>query len=166
MTIIMRLPTFPPYVCIVCGVGDDRRKWYADIQINLDNHFNPVMDGVVYYCNECWESLATDVMKQAQLFLFGVEPWTKDEEYVPPSYNNETELISNEPTDNGQLKQRADNAELVVRSDENSDREPAGDDQSSNGSDAEPVSSEQPVESATDDEPVREFRAHFGKSGS
>lgn len=89
MAIVLQKPNFTPYVCMVCGVGDDRRKWYADLQITgIEFYLNPVNDGAVYLCNECWESLAVDIAKQAQTFLFGMESWAEGQ-YVEPTYNNE-----------------------------------------------------------------------------
>lgn len=91
MALVLQKPNFSPYVCYVCGVNDERRKWYVDLQLPVEHYLNPVNDGAIYLCNECWESLAVSVAKQAQEFLFGLEPWSIGE-YVEPTYDNETVL--------------------------------------------------------------------------
>lgn len=88
--IILEKPNFPPYVCITCGVGTGR-KWFVQLDYPLDNYFNPVNEGQIFQCNECWEALATKVAKDVQVFMLGQEPWNEGE-YVQPTYDNVTEL--------------------------------------------------------------------------
>jgi len=66
MTIVMKKPTYPPYVCIVCGLGDKPRKWFVDLEFQLDTHFNPVLNGAVYLCNECWVNLVETVGREIE----------------------------------------------------------------------------------------------------
>jgi len=88
--LILEKPNFPPYVCITCGTGTGR-KWFVQLDYPLDNYFNPVNEGQVFQCNECWESLATSVAREVQRFMLGQDPWSSDE-YVTPTYDNATEL--------------------------------------------------------------------------
>jgi hypothetical protein len=87
--IVLPKPNFPPYVCVGCGVGTER-KWFVDLQVPLDNYFNPVNDGAVWYCNECWEGITQEVAHMAQVLVLGQEPWQGAE----PTFNEEdTPLI-------------------------------------------------------------------------
>lgn len=86
--IVLDKPNFPPYVCIVCGMGTGR-KWFVDLGLPLDNYFNPVNDGAVWYCNECWEGVTKDVAHQAQIFVLGQEPWQGE----APTYESTEQLV-------------------------------------------------------------------------
>jgi len=89
MTIVMGKPNFPPYVCIGCGMQDGR-KWFVDLQLNLDHYFNPVLNGAAYLCNECFESMIRDTMRQVQSFL-GVDTFPVGN---TPTYENKSELLT------------------------------------------------------------------------
>src|SRR5688572_31117866 len=66
--LILERPNFHPHVCIQCGVGDDRRVWYVDLQLAIDNHFNPLYNGAIYFCNECWDDMVRVVSRDIQGF--------------------------------------------------------------------------------------------------
>lgn len=89
--IVLTKPNFPPYVCIQCGIGDERRKWYVDLQLHIDYYLNPVNDGAIYLCNECWESFVVDISKAAQQIMFEQEPWAGGE-FVQPTYEDESKI--------------------------------------------------------------------------
>jgi hypothetical protein len=151
MVNILERPIFPPYQCIVCGVGDPRqRKWFVDTQINLDNIFNPQNHGSIYLCNECWDSLALSVARDAQVFVLGQVPW-ENGDYVEPTYDNEEELV----TDGLRLPEPGVSDSVVS---DVSD-EPDGDDSDSEGGDSD-------TDADSDDDepdPVSNFRGLFGK---
>lgn len=146
---ILEKPNFPPYVCITCGMGTGR-KWFVSLDFPLDNYFNPLHDGIVFQCNECWESLATSVAKLAQVYIIGTMPWDS-KEYVEPTYKNESELLKEVNFGPGTL--------TGSTTENNRSPEP---------SNSEPSPSDSTVDDAVDDdsaEPVREFRAIFGDGG-
>jgi hypothetical protein len=152
--LILDRPNFPPYVCITCGVGTGR-KWFVSLDFPLDNYFNPVNDGIIFQCNECWESLATTVAKQAQLYLIGTEPWV-NEGFVEPTYDNETEVVE-EVTFGGSISPVPESHSLT-----------SGDNKPDDSGNTEPSTSNQPTDTTTtddDDEPVSEFRAFFESGG-
>ena len=146
--IILERPNFPPYVCIQCGTGGgEHRKWFVSLNLPLDNYFNPVNEGNVFYCNECWDSLVRDVSKDVQLFLLGHEAYVG----VPPTFENESQLlvgpVGNSTEDfNGP---GTDNQFLQDSSGTTDDIDP-----SSVGSDSEP----------SDNPAVSEFLEHFGNT--
>jgi len=147
MVIILERPNFPPYICITCGMSTGR-KWFVQIDYPLDTYFNPVNEGQIFHCNECWESLATDVANAAQVFMLGQKPW-EDANYVKPSYDNVVQLVkevdfgarNTHPSFTGNGRP----AEL-------SNPEPTSGDSTT---DTDSVAPE-------DDESVREFRVFFG----
>lgn len=142
--IILEKPNYPPYVCITCGVGTNR-KWFVSLDYPLDNYFNPVNDGQIFQCNECWEGLATEVAKAVQVFMIGQQPW-EEGEYVKPTYDNVTEL------------------KREVSFGRGISTHPSGYDQSAKPSDTEPTGSDsesQPTDTNEDDDSVREFRVFF-----
>lgn len=151
MTIILDKPNFPPYVCVQCGMSQDR-KWFVSLALPLDHYFNPVNEGNIFFCNSCWESLATSVAKEAQRFLIGQDPW----EGVKPTYENKTNLV--EGVEFGTRK-----AHLSLAVD---DRPAEPSDTVSEHNDPEPESTDTDAET----EPLREFRIFFdggdGSSGS
>lgn len=147
--LILEKPNYPPYVCITCGVGTGR-KWFVSLDLRLDNYFNPMHDGIVFQCNECWESLATEVAKKAQLYLIGMEPWDS-REYVEPAYEDKSELLK-EVNFNGTLSRAA----IADTTEHNRSPEP---------SNPEPSSGDTTVDNDELDgetEPLSEFREFFG----
>jgi hypothetical protein len=151
--LILEKPNFPPYVCITCGVGGGRR-WFVSLNdFPLDNYFNPLHDGVIFQCNECWESLATRVAKEAQVYLLGVEPWNTGE-YVEPKYENKSALI--EETSFGRISDKPTPELSGVSTIHSGTTEP--DNPVPDSSESQP--------STTDDDadagPVSEFRVFFG----
>lgn len=86
-------PNMHPYSCIQCGVTAGR-KWFVDLGINLGPAFNPLYDGNVFLCDECWEGLSIQVAKEVQKFL---QPVSLADNYVEPTYNNEEPLIERGP---------------------------------------------------------------------
>jgi len=146
--IILEKPNFPPYVCITCGTSTGR-KWFVSLDFPLDNYFNPVNEGIIFQCNECWESLATLVAKEAQRFIIGQDPWD-DPNYVKPTYDNVTQLVKE--VDFGA---RSSHPSVALNSGptELSNTEPTG-------SDPEPDTSDS-VDEGTDSA-IREFRVFFG----
>lgn len=82
---IMEKPTFHPYVCISCGLGGPPREWFVDIGIDLDAYFNPVLNGTVYFCNECWNSVHVNVSRQMQQWQKEHEAWSGIDS-VEPTY--------------------------------------------------------------------------------
>lgn len=149
MVIFLEKPNFPPYVCITCGVGTGR-KWFVSLDFPLDNYFNPVNEGIIFQCNECWESLATEVAKLAQRYMLGQDPWSSDD-YVIPTYDNAADLIKEVS---------------FGRSTHPSITEHSG---TTKLSDTEPtVSDTEPDTTDNDDEDdtVREFRVFFGDGGT
>lgn len=149
MVIILERPNYPPYVCIVCSHSTGRR-WFVSLDLPLDHYFNPVNDGNVFYCNECWEDLATRVAKDAQTFLLGHEPWFGDE-YVKPVYENETELVEEVAFGTGTSNSSITEYSITTT-----------------GSEPEPKPNDPELEPTTTDaetEPVSEFRVFFGGTG-
>ena len=144
--IILEKPNFPPYVCITCGVGTGK-KWFVQLDYPLDNYFNPVNEGQIFQCNDCWESLATDVAREVQRFMLGQDPWASGD-YVEPTYDNVVELVkevefSGPRSSHPSASKHSSTAEL-------SNPEPTG-------------SNPEPDATDTDesDESVREFRVFF-----
>jgi hypothetical protein len=154
--IILEKPNFPPYVCIVCWVGDDRRRWYIDTQFALDHYFNPVNDGAVYVCNECWDSLVREVASQLQKMTFSEPSY----EGIPATYNNQSPLLT-EVTVGTRPEPTGDDERTVSDSpDEGSNNSPATDDQL-----VESLSFDS--DNSTDDDEdsdVRKLRGFFGAS--
>jgi hypothetical protein len=131
----------------VCGVGGTVRKWYVDLNLAIDNYFNPVNDGAVYLCNECWDEAVRAVGNQAQVFMLGQEPWQAP---VEITYTDEDELL---------LGEQDYGTGLPSESPGDIDNSTTGDDQPTETIDS---------ESDTDDnddksEPVQQFREFFGK---
>lgn len=96
MTIVMQKPTFPPYVCVDCGMQDGR-LWFVDMQINLDNYFNPVMNGTIYLCNECFDARVIDTTKQVQALIGNYDG-------MVPTYDNKEDLLEKVNLDDGNLQ--------------------------------------------------------------
>jgi hypothetical protein len=95
MAIVLLKPNYPPYVCIVCGLGSSKdRKWFVDLQLAIDNYFNPVNDGAVYLCNQCWDGLNREVGHKAFTLMREEEPWEANLEIT---YAAEGELIQSRP---------------------------------------------------------------------
>jgi len=180
MAIVLLKPNYPPYVCIVCGLGTRKdRKWFVDLQLAIDNYFNPVNDGAIYLCNECWDGLVRSVGHQAYTVMKEEEPW---EASLEITYNSEDQLLTVSPLSSAS----ANDAQLALEDssppvglntspeslDDNagtgiSGESPGelnftitGDDTNTETTDSEPDTD------TTDDEsnPVREFREFFGKS--
>ena len=86
--IVLERPNFPPYVCIICSMSVGK-KWFVSLDINLDHYFNPLNDGRIFYCNECWDNLITDVTKSVNTFLIGHEAYVGE----TPTFENKSELI-------------------------------------------------------------------------
>jgi hypothetical protein len=86
--IILEKPNFPPYVCIICNMSTGK-KWFVSMDINLEQYFNPLNDGRVFYCNECWDNMVTDTTRAVQTFLIGHEAYVGEE----PTFDNPAELI-------------------------------------------------------------------------
>lgn len=154
MVNVLERPIFPPYQCLVCGVGNpNERKWFVDTQFNLDNLFNPQNHGSIYLCNECWDSLALDVAKTAQVFVLGQVPW-EDGDYVTPTYDSTEELITDGP---------GTGTEPGVSDSESTgtDTDTVDDDPDSEGGDSDTDAD------GNDDEAdsVRDFRGLFGAKG-
>ena len=68
-------PPFPPYVCISCGVGEKPRKWFIDIGLSLDYYFNPVNDGTVFFCDECFNNLKVQAERCVNNWVAENEAW-------------------------------------------------------------------------------------------
>jgi hypothetical protein len=66
--LVMRDHMFYPGVCVGCGVQNNRR-WYVEIGVDLDFHFNPMNEGNIIFCNECWNSLVKSVNKYVKAFV-------------------------------------------------------------------------------------------------
>ena len=173
MPLVMERPTFPPHVCLICGMGS-YRKWFVDLQLPIDNYFNPVMDGACYLCNECWDSIAVETAKQAQILLLGTEPW-KGAEYIEPTYDDSSDLISAqtmkdkldlvqlEPAPVGNTGEENGtksglSAELSLGGTKGTDISAPTDDRPTERNDTPP----EPNNTDEQTEPVREFRNHFG----
>lgn len=93
--IILDRPNFPPYICIACGTGGGpHRKWFLSLNLPLDNYFNPVNEGNVFYCNECWSNLVAEVSRDVQTFVIGHEAYIG----VPATFDNQDDLIVGEVT--------------------------------------------------------------------
>jgi len=155
--IILSKPNFPPYVCISCGVADGR-QWFVSLDLALDHYFNPLHAGAVFFCNLCWEDVATKVAKEAQIFMAGQEPWAVGE-YVEPSYDNSKDVVKEVS-----FGPKSGSSDPVLT---NPDFIPPIDSGSSEPSNPEPSTSDQPADNANLDEstePVSEFREFFGSS--
>lgn len=151
-------PNFHPHVCIICGVGDDRREWYVDLQLAIDNHFNPLYNGAIYFCNECWDATVRDVSRAVQAF-------TPAKQVNPHSYENSDELLESITLeqDNGR------NRTTDVRDSETAGTvdDSAVDDQPTELGDPQlEFGSGEPSEGSTDAEPeLAGFHAFFGREG-
>lgn len=88
MVIILDKPNYPPYVCIRCGVGNGR-DWYLLLDLPIDNYFNPVNNGQIFLCNECWLAAVQEASRIIQIFLVGHEAYKG----VEPTYENEDQLV-------------------------------------------------------------------------
>lgn len=88
--IVMAKPNYPPHVCLNCGMQDSR-LWFVDLGLDLDMYFNPLLNGTIYLCNACWDSIVRDVTKLSQVFLNQTLPWDSGT-YAEPTYKNETPL--------------------------------------------------------------------------
>jgi len=66
--IVVENPTFHPYSCIQCGVNYNR-KWYVDLGLRLENAFQPLFAGNVYFCNECWWNVVEEVERSVEKYL-------------------------------------------------------------------------------------------------
>jgi hypothetical protein len=147
MVTVLDKPNFPPYVCVMCGAGNGR-AWYADLGIPLDNYFNPVNNGAVYICNECWDGMALEVAKQSQVLVLGHQPW---EGRVEPTYDDDEEL------ETLTIKEGNDRSDVP-------DSSTAGDDPVDAGANQAPESDDddsEPDDSDPESESVREFRGFF-----
>jgi len=157
MALVLKKPNYPPYVCIVCGLGSGR-KWFVDLQLAIDNYFNPVNDGAIYLCNECWDSILRAVGQQAQVLMLGQEPW---ESQVEITYAAEGELITAAPLRGVGSQQGQDlnnGTGLPSEGPGELNFATTGDDSTSTNTTSEPN-----TDTATTTEPVREFREFFGK---
>ena len=76
-------PPFNPYVCIQCGVGQEPRKWFLDLGFSLDYYFNPVNEGTVYICDECWSSLIVSVDNCIKNYKIEHEAWDSPDRVLP-----------------------------------------------------------------------------------
>lgn len=63
-------PDYPPHVCIICGLSNNRR-WFVNLDVNLDRYYNPIQEGQLWFCDECWTNLVTDTARHAQAFMEG-----------------------------------------------------------------------------------------------
>ncbi len=153
MTLVMGKPIFPPYVCIVCGMQNER-KWFVDLQLQLDNHFNPVLHGAVYMCNMCFDSMVTDTMNQVQKFEGAAYDGIK------PTYSNESELLE-EASIGETYGDTGGTDERTVR-----DSSTAGvDPQPSISFESNPATEPESPDDSDDDPNLSDFRVHFGKVG-
>ena len=151
MVIILERPNFPPYVCLTCGVSTGR-KWFVSLDWPLDTYFNPVNEGIIFQCNECWESLATTVAREAQRYMIGQDPW-KEGDYVAPSYDNEKELVKE--VSFGRQQSVSTIPALHSGTTEPSNTEPTGSDTKSDTTDT----------NVPEDSELSEFRVFFGDGG-
>lgn len=145
--VVLENPTFPPYVCIQCGVGHGRREWFVDLGLALDHYFN-TDNAAVYLCNECYFDMVSEVGKLVQKFRKDHEKWNTEEE---PSYD----WIEKQDDERGR---NSDQLISTTSGSEGATEEPTGVDSSSNGNDqdTEPNNSEpEPTDSgdanSTDD---------------
>ena len=150
---VMAKPTFNPYVCVNCGVGGPPRLWFIEFGINLDLYFNPVNEGNVYYCNECWEDLARQVAKNIQIFLHDTMPWTGNG-FIRPTYQKKEELIESRIYD----YPIATIDPITTRHDQESDRDAPRSESADSTSESSSVTGE--------DSDVLEFRDFFSGSGN
>lgn len=66
---IMDKPIAHPYVCMSCGIAENR-KYYVDTGLDVDQQmFQPLWDGRIYLCNECIEGIITDYQRVKELYL-------------------------------------------------------------------------------------------------
>jgi len=163
MAIVMLKPVFPPYVCLVCGVGTTQRKWYVDLELPLDNYFNPVNDGAAYLCNECWDSLVRSVGSKAHTIMKEIAPWDESPE---PTYTSDEEIVL-EYTIGGQPEQPVGeiNVEELTFGSGISSEGTGESDSTTTGDDTNPeTTNDEPNPDANpdDSQPVREFREFFG----
>lgn len=72
---VMELPISPPHVCAVCGVHYDRDHYvdlgvdtiftFANTDTGAVSHW---IDGVIYFCNLCMDSLITAYASRLEVF--------------------------------------------------------------------------------------------------
>jgi hypothetical protein len=161
MAIVLLKPNYPPYVCIVCGLGSSKsRKWFVDLQLAIDNYFNPVNDGAVYMCNECWDGLVREVGHKAYTVMKEEEPW---EASLEITYAAEGELLRETALSGvGRtvvLEKENDGPGISSESPGELNFAVAGDDQPTENLDGESDADSDADESA----PVQQFREFFGK---
>lgn len=154
--IILEKPNFPPYVCIVCSMSTGK-KWFVSMDLELEQYFNPLNDGRIFYCNECWDNMVSDTTHAVSTFLIGHEAYVGEE----PTFDNTAELIIGKVGENGPVGSTEGlfpelgddsgpgSSSTVVQdssgTDDNSNPSPVGSD---------PQSSDNPA--------VNEFLEHFG----
>lgn len=57
-------PQFYPDVCIVCGLGNGGgRKYFIDLGFEINQIFQPLREGSVYLCNECWAGKMEEIQR-------------------------------------------------------------------------------------------------------
>ena len=142
-------PPFPPYVCISCGVGEPPRKWFIDIGLSLDYHFNPVNDGTIFFCDECWNNVRVQTERCINNWVYENEAWDSPDR-VAASFKWKDDLEKVTPND--------------VRGSESGITEPVATGELSTGTGTD-SSSERDSESTefidADDEPDDESKAAF-----
>ena len=162
--IVLQRPIIHPHVCICCSIGDERRDWYVDLGLALDNHFNPLYDGAIYYCNLCWDDLVRRVGIEVQKFNpVGIED-TQTYDNTEPLM--ETLEIKQETYNDG-LPRFAGTPEGLPDSDAaGTPDDSAVDDQSAESSDSQLEFGDSGTSESSDDEPeLASFRGFFGREG-
>jgi hypothetical protein len=128
------------------------KKWFVSLDINLDQYFNPLNDGRIFYCNECWDNMVTDVTHSVQTFLIGHEAYVGEE----PTFDNPAELII------GKVGQKEEVIFPELGEESGPGSSSAGI-QDVSGSDADIDSSSVGSDTQPSDNPaVSEFLEHFG----
>lgn len=156
-------PNFHPHVCIICGVGDDRRAWYVDLQLAIDNHFNPLYNGAIYFCDVCWDDTVKSVSREVQKF-------TPAQQVNSQSYENPLPLVEtiSLEQDNGRINGDDGEPEGLPDSDAAGITDDSTvDDQPTEFSDTQFEFGDSGASESSDDaEPeLANFRGFFGRSG-
>lgn len=84
-------PPFHPNVCIRCGCGTGQRDYFIDLQVPLMAHFNPYLDGAIYFCNECIPGLIADINTEVTIWNQNHAPWQSPDR-VEASYDWQKEI--------------------------------------------------------------------------
>lgn len=134
---LVERPTFPPYVCIRCGLGagENDRKYFVDLGIDLHYHFNPLHDGNIYFCDQCLRGLITDANRLISTWDQEHAEWQSPDR-VEASYSWESQIdLSNLEVENGRGPNDSGSTDSVESGVEGIEFSPVGSSEASESAD-------------------------------